>query len=119
MDPLIGVVLFALLLGVSLWLSLTRLMVRKPFIAKGSDLILGTTLRFISIPLTQVRLTRKEQSYHGAIFGRSGSGKSRLLQSIFLQHLDKVHGIGMIEPHHDLSFDTLTHLAAQGFFRRP
>jgi hypothetical protein len=64
-----------------------------------------------------MRLSRTEQKYHAAIFGRSGSGKSKLLQSIFLQHLNLGNGVGLLEPHHDLSFDCLSSLIAQGFFK--
>jgi hypothetical protein len=53
------------------------------------------------------------------VWGRTGSGKSKLLQSIFLQHLRKGHGVGLIEPHHDLSFDTLASLVTSGFFAKP
>ena len=66
-----------------------------------------------------MRLDHRDQEYHATVWGRTGSGKSKLLQSIFLQHLKKGHGVGLIEPHHDLSFDTLNSLVADGFFRRP
>lgn len=88
------------------------------FVSK-SDIILGSTLRFISVPLTQARLGKAEQKYHAAIFGRSGSGKSKLLQGVFLQHLANGQGVGLLEPHHDLSFDCLTYLIGRGFFRDP
>ena len=50
------------------------------------------------------------------IVGRTGSGKSRFMQSIFLQHLTKGHGVCLIDPHHDLSFDTLSYLVEEGYF---
>src|SRR4051794_30366577 len=50
-------------------------------------------------------LSRADQEHHATVWGRTGSGKSKLLQSLFLQHLDKGHGIGLIDPHHDLAFD--------------
>lgn len=83
------------------------------------DVVLGSTVRLISVPLTQVRLGKHEQQYHAAIFGRSGSGKSKLLQSVFLQQLKQGQGVGLLEPHHDLSFDCLTSLVGQGFFNDP
>lgn len=88
-------------------------------IASRDDVVLGSTTRLINIPLTQVRLSTHEQKYHAAIFGRSGSGKSKLLQSTFLQHLKQGKGVGLLEPHHDLSFDCLTSLIDQGFFKDP
>ena len=81
------------------------------------DIVLGTTAS--PLPYPQFRLSREDQSYHATIWGRTGSGKSKLLQSVFLQHLFKGHGVGLIEPHHDLSWDTLTYLVGKGFFRRP
>jgi hypothetical protein len=41
------------------------------------------------------------------------------LQNIFLQHFAKGRGVGIIEPHHDLSFQTLSYLVGTGFFRDP
>ncbi len=79
------------------------------------DLVLGTTAP--PFPFPQFRLTSKDQAYHATVWGRTGSGKSKLLQSVFLQHLNKGHGVGLLEPHHDLSFDTLTYLVSHGFFR--
>src|SRR5688572_25232737 len=81
-------------------------------VAHASEIILGSTNRWINIPLLQVRLGREEQRYHAAIFGRSGSGKSRFLQSIWLQHVTRGNGAGLIEPHNDLSKDCLKSLIA-------
>src|SRR5262245_37436124 len=78
------------------------------------DIVLGT---FGPLPFSSVSLSPKEQELHATIFGATGSGKSRLLRSIFLQHLNKGQGIGLIEPHHDLSFETISHLVATGFFK--
>lgn len=87
--------------------------IRLPFSA--DDIVLGTTAP--PFPFPQFRLDSEAQRYHATIWGRTGSGKSKLLQSIFLQHLNKKHGVGLIEPHHDLSFDTLTYLVGKGFFK--
>jgi hypothetical protein len=86
-------------------------------LVSAGDVVLGSTTRLISTPLTQVRLSKAEQKYHSVIFGRSGSGKSKLLQSVFLQHLQQGKGVGLLEPHHDLSFDCLSSLIGQGFFK--
>lgn len=121
MEVLIAVVLLislAAILSSPFWITRRH---RAPYFgfASRKDIVLGSTMRFVSVPLTQARLGRTEQKYHAAIFGRSGSGKSKLLQSIFLQHLAKGNGVGLIEPHHDLSFDCLTSLISQGFFKDP
>ena len=39
-----------------------------------------------------------------------------MLQSIFVQHLKRGHGVCILEPHHDLSYDTLSSLVAGGYF---
>ena len=82
---------------------------------RHEDIALGTTLPLLGYP--RVYLSPKEQRYHATIWGKSGQGKSKQLQSVFLQHFNKGHGVGLIEPHHDLSFDILTSLIAKGHFR--
>ena len=79
------------------------------------DIVLGTTVP--GLPVPQFRLSPENQSFHGTLWGRTGSGKSKLLQSIFVQHLNKGHGIGLLEPHFDLSYDCLTFLISHGFFK--
>jgi len=69
------------------------------------------------LPFPTFRLSPEDQRVHATVWGRTGSGKSKLLQSVFLQHLRQGWGVGLIEPHHDLSFDCLCHLVADGFFR--
>jgi hypothetical protein len=88
----------------------------RDFLPHREDIILGH--RFPPLPYPLYRLRLADQQYHATIWGRTGSGKSRLLQSLFLQHLAKGHGVAIIEPHHDLSFSTLATLIAQGFFRQ-
>jgi hypothetical protein len=90
----------------------------------AKDIVLGGTVPppfadlFNHLLPFQYRLAEKEQAYHAAIFGASGSGKSKLLQSIFLQHLAKGHGVGLIDPHADLALDILKSLIASGYFRQ-
>lgn len=78
-------------------------------------IVLGTTAP--PLPFPRFTLGAKDQNVHATVWGRTGSGKSKLLQSVFLQHLAKGQGVGLIEPHHDLSFDCLTSLIGSGFFR--
>jgi DNA helicase HerA-like ATPase len=90
----------------------------------SNDIILGGTVPppfsdlFNPLLPFQYRLSEKEQAYHAAIFGSSGSGKSKLLESIFLQHLAKGRGVGLIDPHADLAMDIIKSLVASGFFRK-
>jgi hypothetical protein len=88
--------------------------VRLPW---SDDIILGSTAP--PLPFPRFRLRPADQKHHATIWGRTGSGKSRLLESVFIQHVAKKHGVGLIEPHHDLSFDTLTYLVSKGFFKHP
>jgi len=90
-------------------------MMRSQIVPGKEDVVLGIPLS--DFPDSVVRLTPQDQEYHATIWGRTGSGKSRLLQSIFLQHLSKGHAACILEPHHDLSFDTLSYLVEKGFFR--
>jgi hypothetical protein len=121
MAALIALILAIPLLAGYIALFFFKRTHRHPYLGlvSSGDVVLGSTTRLISAPLTQVRLGKAEQKYHSAIFGRSGSGKSKLLQSVFLQHLQQRKGIGLLEPHHDLSFDCLTSLIGQGFFNDP
>ena len=82
-----------------------------------SDIILGTARK--PYPHPQFRLSKEEQSYHGLIWGSTGTGKSKFLQSLFLQHINKGNGVGLIDPHGDLSLGCLSHLVGQGFFKEP
>jgi len=75
-----------------------------------------------SIPLLgwpHVFLDRHEQAFHAMIWRITGQGKSVLLQQVFLQHFFKGGGVGIIEPHHDLSCQTLSYLVGRGYFRDP
>jgi len=88
------------------------------------DIVLGGTVPppfadlFNQLLPFQYRLTEREQAYHATIFGASGSGKSKLLQSVFLQHLANGNGVGLIDPHADLAMDILKSLIASGYFQR-
>lgn len=84
-----------------------------PFLHQRA-IILGTAAP--PFPLPTFGLSEQDQQHHATIWGRTGSGKSKLLEGIFLQHLNKRNGVGLIEPHHDLSFDTLTYLISRNFF---
>jgi len=80
-----------------------------------NDIILGTTAP--PLPFPKFRLHPRDQNVHATVWGRTGSGKSKLLQSVFIQHVSKGLGVGLIDPHHDLSFDCLTRLVADGLFQ--
>ena len=81
-----------------------------------ADIILGTA--HPPYPHPQFRLAPREQAFHGLIWGSTGTGKSKLLQSLFLQHLNKGRGVCLIDPHGDLSRGCLAYLTAKGFFKQ-
>lgn len=66
---------------------------------------------------TSYALSPRAQSYHALCWGSTGMGKSKLLQAIFLQHLTKGGGVGLIDPHSDLALDCLSFLVGRGYFR--
>lgn len=96
---------------------------------KRPSLLLGTHAPYFGF--NTVSLTPAAQRYHGLIVGKSGSGKSKLLQHLMLAQIQNSlkesawlsnfssHGATVLEPHHDLSFDILTSLVASGFYKRP
>lgn len=88
----------------------------SPLLAQA-DVILGTAQA--PYPYPQFRLTPPEQKYHGLLWGSTGSGKSKLLQSIFLQHLNKGNGVCLIDPHADLAIGCLEYLVGKGYFTAP
>lgn len=88
-----------------------------PWHSARDDIIIGTVDPSFPLFLQQVKLTSREQAQHATIWGKTGSGKSKLLQNLFLQHLRRGHGVGVIEPHNDLSLEIITSLIASGFYR--
>jgi len=82
----------------------------------AGDIVLGTASK--PYPHPQFRLAPKAQTYHGLVWGSTGTGKSKLLQSIFLQHLNKGRGVALIDPHSDLALSCLSYLVSRGYFQR-
>ena len=78
------------------------------------DIVLGT----ISPKKPPICLNSAEQALHGLVWGSTGTGKSKLLESIFLQHLNKGHGVCLIDPHSDLALSCISYLVTSGYFRR-
>lgn len=66
-----------------------------------------------------VRLGPGEIATHKHIIGKTGQGKSKLIQAMYVQLVG--HGIGasLLDPHHYLARDTLAYFVANGFFERP
>lgn len=47
---------------------------------------------------------------HVYIIGKTGSGKTTMLRNMILQHVERGHGIGLIDPHGDLAEELLDHI---------
>src|SRR5205823_3654392 len=58
-----------------------------------------------------------DDTFHALVIGRSGSGKSRFLQSLFHQYLYKKSGILLLDPHHDTGLGIIAQAIAMGFYK--
>lgn len=56
---------------------------------------------------------------HRRLLGVSGSGKSKLLVSLFVQLFNQGLGVGLLDPHSDLCTDILQFLLDTGYFEHP
>jgi energy-coupling factor transporter ATP-binding protein EcfA2 len=54
-------------------------------------------------------ISAPDQRQHIYVIGKTGSGKTTLLRNLILQHLAAGDGVGLIDPHGDLSEDLLNH----------
>ena len=80
------------------------------------DVLLGSIQPdFLGYP--RYFLTPEEQGYHATIWGSTGSGKSFLLLNVFTQLFLQGKGVGLIDPHNDLSIDVLRQLIHKGVFK--
>jgi hypothetical protein len=48
-------------------------------------------------------ISAADQRQHIYIIGKTGSGKTRLLHNMLVQHIALKHGVGLIDPHGDLA----------------
>lgn len=51
-----------------------------------------------------------DQRQHIYVIGKTGSGKTTLLRNMIIQHIEKDHGVGLIDPHGDLAEELLNHI---------
>jgi len=51
-----------------------------------------------------------DERQHLYIIGKTGSGKTTLLRNLIVQHILLGHGVGVIDPHGDLSEELLNHI---------
>jgi len=52
-------------------------------------------------------ISPSDHRHHVYIIGKTGSGKTTLLRNLLLQHIERGHGVGLIDPHGDLAQDIL------------
>ena len=50
-----------------------------------------------------------DRRQHVYVIGKTGSGKTTLLRNLIVQHLAAGDGVGLIDPHGDLSEELLNH----------
>jgi len=51
-----------------------------------------------------------DQRQHIYVIGKTGSGKTTLLRNMIIQHIEKGHGVGLVDPHGDLAEELLNHI---------
>src|SRR5713226_355594 len=71
---------------------------------------------FLGRPLS---LNRKQIKAHGHVIGKSGSGKSYFLASLYIALLQAGFSVTLIDPAGDLAKLILTHLVAMGYYNDP
>jgi hypothetical protein len=59
------------------------------------------------VPLT---LSPSDRRHHVYAIGKSGTGKTTMLRNMILQDIEAGRGVGVIDPHGDLSEDILQHI---------
>src|SRR3989344_5237516 len=55
-------------------------------------------------------ISTADSRQHIAVIGKTGSGKSTLLKHLIIQHIEAGHGVGVIDPHGDLSEELLDYI---------
>src|SRR4051794_37611478 len=89
-----------------------RWWVREPTIPLGSSRL----FHFIRWPL---RITTQEASSHMHVLGKTGSGKSYFLASLFLSLFEAGLPATLVDPHGDLAELVLSQLVSRGYYADP
>lgn len=121
MEIVAVIILIALIAAATMVFSLLAPRHSKfpnPAEAPSGDIVLGSVEPAVPlVGLPHFRLTPEDQAHHATIWGRTGSGKSKLLESIFLQKFKAGQGVCLLDPHHDSATEILRYLTARGYFR--
>src|SRR5687767_9199708 len=93
-----------------------------PFGSKGPRLNFGIikpqTPLDLLLPLTQF-VDEEYINTHKHVMGVSGMGKSKFLESLWMQLHSHGAGVSFIDPHSDSVEEILKQLIAQGYFQQP
>src|SRR5687768_9637082 len=84
---------------------------RRPTLVLGVDAASSTGQRVVLGPDAVVK--------HRHVMGLTGSGKSKLLASLFVQLLNQDQAVALIAPHADLALEILSILEETGYFAQP
>ncbi len=76
----------------------------------------GTVIGESIVPIrgkpAEIRQTNSDKLRHTYVVGRTGTGKSTLLQNLALQDIEAGHGVAVIDPHGDLVENLLSRIPA-------
>lgn len=91
-----------------------------PFTAPPADqLILGKIVGAGILKPKHLTISIQERSAHTFILGRTGRGKSKLLQHAIVSDIERGRGVAVLDPHGDLISESLATLYKRGFFAKP
>ena len=85
---------------------LSKLKLKTPFYI-GRDSWLG---------VLKWAIPNEARKTHTYIIGKSGKGKSKLLEHLAIQDIQAGRGVCVVDPHQDLADDVLQNLLSSGFF---
>src|SRR4051812_41350680 len=88
------------------------------FASKRPKMNLGTVKGSFPLWKQRVTLTQKYVSAHKHIIGLTGMGKSKLLETMFLQLFNQGAGVSFIDPHGSSANAILRTLIAKKYFER-
>jgi len=80
-------------------------------ISKEDEIALGWYYNLEKDKVSLVRIKEKDRLTHMYIVGATGAGKSKFLEYLIRQDIDKGNGFGIIDPHGDLVEDVKGYIA--------
>ena len=89
---------------------LIKLKAVPPLQLPAEGLILGESVAMIGGSRREIRLRQMDRRRHLYIVGKTGVGKSTLLEVMALQDIEAGHGVAVLDPHGDLVESILSHM---------